>query len=288
MAHRCIQEYPTLKDLIFIDYNRFGSMMSDLSGISNVHPAKLLGMISSFYCTQAADSDIEFYDDCGNACPNMHTAARISMNTGLRTPSGDCIWVHGIVNPMGGDKKGFFKAQWMNIRYAGIENGHRLIRKYPELNGFVYLYPKYLAENLVENAGAVLGEHGSSVYLVHRLTDAYRHASDEEIWVTAHGVPCAVEDADEIVIPTGFSDADGHPVYMHCEHADPGKDHPWCLHFFRAEGQTEISENPPVDESEPKDGDQTQAMDEPAGESEREPERKGFFVGLIRRLLGRK
>ena len=288
MAHRYIQEYPQLKELIFIDYNRFGSMMSDLSGISNVHPAKLLGMISSFYCTQAADSDIEFYDDSGNACPDMHTAARISMNTGLHTRSGDCIWVHGIVNPMGGNKRGVFKAQWMNIRYAGIENGHRLIQKYPELNGFVYLYPKYLAENLVENAGAVLGAPSTSAYLVHRLTDAYRHASDEEIQVTGHGAPCAIEDADEIVIPTGFSDADGNPVYMHCEPADPGKDHPWCLHFFRAAGQEEISEDPPADVPEQQDCNQTGTIAEPVSEPVWAPERKGFFAGLISRLFGRK
>lgn len=263
--------------------------MMDLTGISNVHPSKILNMINSFYCSEASDADIELYDGSDRICSDIQSAKKISMNTGLSTQSGDSIWVHGVLNSPGSrGKYGVFRAQWMSVRYSEIDNGHRLLQEYPELNGFVYLYPKYLARNLIENANADIGFPNSTSYLIHRLNDAYRHASDKDIRITCHGAPCSLEKADEIVIPTGFFDTSGNPVYMHCEPADSGKDHPWCLHYFRVSELAKDHNSIQEELCEHINHISNEGISETMNVTQCKPNIKGLLAGFIKALLHRK
>lgn len=236
MTHRHLQVHAQMKSLIYIDCNRFGPEIRAMTGDESLKSAAIWKKLNDFYSTLAEDGDIELVDAAGNPCTDIDAACRIAMNTGLRTETNDAVWIHGS-RARGRKNIGVFWAQYLSVRYAELEGGHRLLGLYQDLKGFVYLYPRYLAENLVENAGAVLGPVQSQSYIVHRLTDAYRRAADEEIRITRNGEPCNADIADEIVLPTGYFTPDGEMVYMHCEPSDAGRDYPWCLHFFRAAGQ---------------------------------------------------
>lgn len=235
MAHRYLQEYAQMRRLIYVDCDRFGHDIRAITGDENLQSSAIWNRLNDFYSAKALDADIELADAVGKPCLDVASASKIAMNTGFRTKDDDAIWIYGS-RARGTKTMGVFWAQYMDVRYAELTSGHRLLPVYQELTGFVYLYPKYLAENLVENAGAILGPAQSQAYLVHRLTEAYRHAADEEIRVTCNGKPCDVEMADEIIMPTGYFNADGKAVYMHCEPSDAGRDYPWCLHFFKAAG----------------------------------------------------
>lgn len=233
--HLFLKEFPKLVDLIFFDFQRFADAIKVLTENPRLRPTTAFKIMSSFYATKATDNDFILLRDDKTPCSELEDAFYLEMNTGLITDDGDPIWIRGELNnrPFGPKKyKGYFKIKWMEIRFRKVVTGHRLLSKYQILSNFVYLYPMFLAQNLIENANARVNPDWCPEHIVTHMTITYRRLSDEHIDITRDGVPCEEEQADSIVFPTGFYDDNMRAVCIFCERSDPGKDHPWCLHRF--------------------------------------------------------
>lgn len=231
MAHRLQGDYPVLRDLVFIHFHSFRWHFIRLTGNTRLTVETAVRMIARFYAHRAEDTDFLLFDADGNPCEDVGQAQTLRMRTGLIGCGRRNVWLTAVKNDP--DRRSAFRAVDM---YVDGE-GHRLINRYPALRGFVFLYNRYLLENLKENANACLDGVADWKDACRIMNETYRTLDDSQISVTANSAPCEEEEADEICFPTGFytDDDERRRVMIHCEKGDPGKDHPWCLHFFAAE-----------------------------------------------------
>lgn len=238
MAHRLQENYPALRDLVFIHFHSFRWHFIRLTGNTRLTIETAVRMIARFYAQRAEDADFLLFDADGKPCEDVGQAQTLKMRTGLIGTGRRNVWLVAEKNDP--DRRSAFRAIDM---YVDGE-GHRLINRYPELRGFVFLYNRYLLENLRENANADLDGVADWKDAYRVMNETYRKLDDSQLLITANGVPCGEADADEICFHTGFYTADDshRRVMIHCEKGDPGKDHPWCLHFFAAEKMPEVSE----------------------------------------------
>lgn len=228
MAHRLEQLFPHITNLVFFDLNKFGSQAAQLTGQmmqGYQRTNNLLVQMDQFYRSAATDDDYIFMDSEKHRqdLPDERTQT-LRYNTGLKTTDGRMIWADSVRNNR--PERSLFYATRIFERYPQVTNGHRLLERYPSVDNLVFVdASNYIISNLQPycqlNPGATVEQ------VTQTMNEAYRRASDSEIVFTRNGEPCEEGEADELRLPTGFTDATGAAVEMLCQRNTREGMQPW-------------------------------------------------------------
>lgn len=224
MAHRLLATFPRLNNLAFLDLNRFEAQLSALTNQPmnrNIYLQKL----ESFYQQQATDADFVLTDKAGNEQEQVdENTDSLFFNTGLMTTDGHALWADCRVNYLP-DKSKFFAIR-LEPRFAVVENGHALLQRFPSVNNLVFIdAPAYLISNLQHLCQLSPGTTSDQV--MRTMDETYRALKDEDLVFLHCGKPASDADADELRLPTGFTDSTGAPVIMSCQRNPVEGRQPW-------------------------------------------------------------
>lgn len=233
MSHRLLSRFPHFNRLAFLDLNRHGQILSHYTGLPLDHNA-YLQKLNNFYQLEATDADFVFTSkDSGEQEMPDENTRRLIFNTGLKSGNGSELWAECVPNNI--PERSMFFAISITEKLTAQTNAHALLGRYPSVHKLVFTdVPAYLISNLQYLCQFNPGTTPEQV--LKTMDDTYRGLKDEQLLFLKLGQPCTEEEADELRLPTGFTDPTGAQILMSCsrntrEGCQPWKKQRYMLHL---------------------------------------------------------
>ena len=245
MAHKLLEEYPALSDLLFADVNTMiqRSLIPLLpespETASDKYRWQVWNTIKEKY-TEASDDNFRFANDQGPCEEGL--ATQMWYRLPLQDRSGHDIWIQAGLNRVPGKSRWFANkilvsspAESAQEEAVGPEQTGQnedtrpLLERYPDFFDLVFFHNDKIHEHL----NSLTGDSTLTVAAVReRFQNQYRMNGEKAISFVKEGEACSEQEADTFYFETGFFDTEGKPIRLECKRNNNIGREPWFGRFF--------------------------------------------------------